>query len=147
MRIPADSSWQVLIGAICRFAERLAADQQTTLKPDVDTPFVDAEDVVRRLLPYHIYQQPKEDLEKLISPKGKGKAEQQQAATNTGFMTLPAPQASPGPRAGFSRIGTVAEADRSGTGTPVGERSKVQFGLKRKAEGEHESTPPPAKRQ
>ena len=75
MRIPAVLSWQVLIGAICRFAERLAADQQATLKPNVDTPFVDAEDVVRRLLPYHIYQQPKEDLEKLISPKGKGKAE------------------------------------------------------------------------
>ncbi|KAL1748807.1 hypothetical protein HDZ31DRAFT_29018 [Schizophyllum fasciatum] len=58
-----------------RFAARLAADQQATLKPDVDSPFVDAEDAVRRLLPYHIYQQPREDLEKLISPKGKGKAE------------------------------------------------------------------------
>lgn len=75
MRSWANLFWQVLIGAICRFAERLAADQQAILKPDVDTPFVDAEDVVRRLLPYHIYQQPKEDLEKLISPKGKGKAE------------------------------------------------------------------------
>ncbi|KAI5833610.1 hypothetical protein K523DRAFT_232394 [Schizophyllum commune Tattone D] len=66
---------ELMAQTAARFAERLAADQQATLKPDVDTPFVDAEDVVRRLLPYHIYQQPKEDLEKLISPKGKGKAE------------------------------------------------------------------------
>lgn len=59
-----------------RFAARLAADQQATLKPEVDTPFADVEDAVRRLLPYHIYQQPKGDLEKLISRKGKGKAEE-----------------------------------------------------------------------
>ncbi|KAL1732390.1 SART-1 protein [Schizophyllum commune] len=106
--------------------------------PQADGPFVDAQPLGKK------QGQEKDGKGK---KKGKGKAEQQQAATNTGFMTLPAPQASPGPRAGFSRIGTVAEADRSGTGTPVGERSKVQFGLKRKAEGEHESTPPPAKRQ
>ncbi|TRM64687.1 SART-1 protein [Schizophyllum amplum] len=79
--------------------------------------------------------------------KKEGKQQQQIAAATGGFMTLPAPQASPGPRAGFSRIGTMAEADRSGSGTPVGDRSKVHFGLKRKAEGEHEATPPPKARQ
>jgi hypothetical protein len=43
--------------------------------PDVDTPFVDTEDVVRRLLPYHVLQQPVKDLQEVIyDPSGKGKA-------------------------------------------------------------------------
>ena len=43
--------------------------------PDVDTPFADMEDVVRRLLPYHVLQQPAKDLEEVIfDPSGKGKA-------------------------------------------------------------------------
>ncbi|CDO74457.1 hypothetical protein BN946_scf184979.g12 [Trametes cinnabarina] len=64
-----------------RVAERLAEDQRAALFPDVDTPFVDEVDVVKRLLPYHIFQQPKEDLEAMLqsgspraSLKGKRKA-------------------------------------------------------------------------
>ncbi len=44
------------------------------LQPDVDTPFVDHVDVMRRLLPYHIYQQPREDLELIHGRKGKQRA-------------------------------------------------------------------------
>lgn len=55
------------------------------MQPDIDTPFVDARDVVRRLLPYHIFQHPKEDLEAIaysnspapISGKGKRKASEE----------------------------------------------------------------------
>ncbi|KAJ2918027.1 hypothetical protein MD484_g2405, partial [Candolleomyces efflorescens] len=57
-----------------RFAARLAQDQAAVLSPDVDTPFQDQLDVVKRLLPYHIFQQPKEDLDTVIYGKGKGKA-------------------------------------------------------------------------
>lgn len=43
--------------------------------PDVDTPFTGAEDVIRRLLPYHVLQQPAKDLQEVIlDPSGKGKA-------------------------------------------------------------------------
>ncbi|RUS14648.1 hypothetical protein BC937DRAFT_93510, partial [Endogone sp. FLAS-F59071] len=45
-----------------RFTEALAADQRATLQPDVSTPFESIEDVVTRLLPYHIFQIPEEDL-------------------------------------------------------------------------------------
>lgn len=47
------------------------------LNPDVDSPFVDAVDVVHRLLPYHVLQQPQEDLRIITErrrAKGKGKA-------------------------------------------------------------------------
>jgi hypothetical protein len=44
------------------------------LHPDVDSPFVDEVDVINRLLPYHLFQQPKDDLESMISIKGKEKA-------------------------------------------------------------------------
>ena len=44
------------------------------LQPDTETPFVDAEDAVRRLLPYHIFQHSKEDLYTLTGRKGKRKA-------------------------------------------------------------------------
>ncbi|KAJ3575083.1 hypothetical protein NP233_g1328 [Leucocoprinus birnbaumii] len=57
-----------------RFSARLAQDQAAVLQPDVDTPFVDQADVVRRLLPYHIYYQPYDDLELLKGSKGKQKA-------------------------------------------------------------------------
>lgn len=43
-----------------------------TLRPDVETPFADGADAIRRLLPYHIWQHPAEDLDAL-SGKGKGK--------------------------------------------------------------------------
>lgn len=57
-----------------RFAARIKQDQEAVLNPDVDTPFQDEADVVKRLLPYHIFQQPKEDLETVAYGKGKGKA-------------------------------------------------------------------------
>ncbi len=62
---------------LCRVAARLTADQAAVIHPDVDTPFSDTLDVVKRLLPYHIYQQPPEDLRTLTHGnvgKGKGKA-------------------------------------------------------------------------
>lgn len=71
------------------------------------------------------------------------------------FMTLPQPlqvdsarstEASPAPRAGFRRIGSVDAPSNGGTGEQ--ERAKVAFGLnaKRKAEGEANGTPPPKRR-
>lgn len=56
-------------------AERLnscvAQDQGLVSHPDVDSQFVDEIDVIKRLLPYHIFQQPKEDLGSTISGKAK----------------------------------------------------------------------------
>ncbi|TFK75367.1 hypothetical protein BDN72DRAFT_810959 [Pluteus cervinus] len=55
-----------------RFASRLAADHVGVLHPDVDTPFTDTLDVVKRLLPYHVYHQPRDDLATMLSlHKGK----------------------------------------------------------------------------
>ena len=47
-----------------------------TIYPDVDTPFADEADVVERLLPYHVFQHPRQDLDALLKggDKGKGKA-------------------------------------------------------------------------
>jgi hypothetical protein len=43
--------------------------------PDVDTPFQDTLDAVRRLLPYHVFQTPANDLRSVITDScGKGKA-------------------------------------------------------------------------
>jgi hypothetical protein len=39
----------------------------------VDTPFIDAADVVNRLLPYHVFQQPDEDMKLLNRKNSKGK--------------------------------------------------------------------------
>ena len=55
-----------------RIATHLTADHISALFPDVDTPFQDVGDVVNRLLPYHIFQHPREDL--LIASKGKRRA-------------------------------------------------------------------------
>ena len=44
------------------------ADQRAAVEPDYETPFADAHDVVKRLLPYHIFQLPIEE------GKGKGRA-------------------------------------------------------------------------
>ncbi|KAH9892494.1 hypothetical protein C8Q73DRAFT_648680 [Cubamyces lactineus] len=70
-----------MVHTATRIASRLAEDQRAALVPDVETPFVDEVDVVRRLLPYHIFQQPKEDLDTVLqtgsvhpSRKGKRKA-------------------------------------------------------------------------
>ena len=72
------TAWRVPLFSI---AARLAEDQRAALFPDTDTPFEDEFDVVKRLLPFHIFQQPKEDLETLLrhghlnhSKKGKRKA-------------------------------------------------------------------------
>jgi hypothetical protein len=40
-------------------------DHIAVLYPDIDTPFTDTVDVVHRLLPYHVFQHPQEDLDKL----------------------------------------------------------------------------------
>ncbi|KAI9507431.1 hypothetical protein F5148DRAFT_981427 [Russula earlei] len=58
--------------SFCRVSASLTADHFSVLFPDVDTPFRDIEDVVGRLLPYHVFQHPREDL--LKSGKGKRKA-------------------------------------------------------------------------
>ncbi|KAI0663595.1 hypothetical protein C8Q70DRAFT_951165 [Cubamyces menziesii] len=70
-----------MVHTATRIASRLAEDQRTALVPDVETPFVDGVDVVQRLLPYHVFQQPKEDLDTVLqtgsvhpSRKGKRKA-------------------------------------------------------------------------
>lgn len=62
------------VSVLCRVAQRIAEDQMAVLQPDVETPFADAADVVRRLLPYHIFQHPAEDLHTLSGRKGKRKA-------------------------------------------------------------------------
>jgi len=54
-----------------RLNSRLAHDQGLISHPDVDSQFVDETDVIKRLLPYHIFQQPKEDLGPTISGKAK----------------------------------------------------------------------------
>ena len=71
-----------LVICLRRIASRLAEDHHAALFPDVDEPFADDVDVVQRLLPYHVYQLPREDLEMLghqngtahPSRKGKRKA-------------------------------------------------------------------------
>ncbi|KAI0000361.1 hypothetical protein BJV77DRAFT_973468 [Russula vinacea] len=55
-----------------RVASRLTADHISALFPDADSPFRDIEDVVDRLLPYHVFQHPRDDL--LKAGKGKRKA-------------------------------------------------------------------------
>jgi hypothetical protein len=60
-----------------RFATNLALDQLSALYPNTDTSFEDAVDVVNRLLPYHIFQHPWDDLDAVVRGtihKGKGKA-------------------------------------------------------------------------
>jgi len=60
-----------------RFATNLALDQLSALYPNTDTSFEDAVDVVNRLLPYHIFQHPRDDLDAVVIGtihKGKGKA-------------------------------------------------------------------------
>jgi hypothetical protein len=58
-----------------RVTSLLAADHLSVMFPDVDTPFNDTEDVIQRLLPYHVLQQPAKDLQEVIfDPSGKGKA-------------------------------------------------------------------------
>ncbi len=57
---------------IFRVASRLTTDHISVLFPDVSTPFRDIGDIVDRLLPYHVFQHPREDL--LQVNKGKRRA-------------------------------------------------------------------------
>lgn len=66
-----------LIVPLTRFQAHRAQDQAAVSHPDVDSPFEDERDVVSRLLPYHIFQQPRDDLEQIISGKGKERAANQ----------------------------------------------------------------------
>ncbi|KAL5485432.1 hypothetical protein ACEPAI_8074 [Sanghuangporus weigelae] len=52
----------------------LELDQILTQYPDTDTLFQNEMDVLQRLLPYHIYQHPRHDLDKVRGSKGKAKA-------------------------------------------------------------------------
>lgn len=54
-----------------RVNARLAQDHAAVINPNTETPFSDAADVLDRLLPYHVFQQPGEDLDR----KGKRKAD------------------------------------------------------------------------
>ncbi|KAI0675216.1 hypothetical protein C8Q78DRAFT_528267 [Trametes maxima] len=70
-----------MLQTAARVTSRLAEDQRAALVPDVESPFVDGLDVVKRLLPYHVFQQPKQDLDHILktgslypSRKGKRKA-------------------------------------------------------------------------
>ena len=73
MRRELTLSSSVLL-CLSRFAACLAADHAAVLQPDVDAPFTDVADVVNRLLPYHVFQQPDEDLNSLLNRKrSKGK--------------------------------------------------------------------------
>ncbi|CAG8793514.1 5588_t:CDS:2, partial [Acaulospora morrowiae] len=47
---------------IQRFEAALKADQMAVLQPDYRTPFQSYQDAVARLLPYHIFDYPEEDM-------------------------------------------------------------------------------------
>ncbi|GAW05186.1 hypothetical protein LENED_007027 [Lentinula edodes] len=69
-----------------RFSSRIVADHEAVLNPNVESPFVDTIDVVNRLLPYHIFFQPKEDLVPLLRDrKGKTKAAEIEDLADTKF--------------------------------------------------------------
>jgi len=59
----------------------LTADHISALFPDVDTGFRDVEDAVDRLLPYHVFQHPRDDLLK-AGKKGKRKATETEILQN-----------------------------------------------------------------
>ena len=64
----------MIVVYFARIAQQIAADQTAALQPDTETPFVDAADAVTRLLPYHVFQHPAEDLQTITGNKGKRKA-------------------------------------------------------------------------
>ena len=79
-------SSQIII--FTRLNSRLAHDQGLISHPDVDSQFVDETDVIKRLLPYHIFQQPKEDLTSTISGKAKANvAEKEEIRGKRAFLT------------------------------------------------------------
>jgi hypothetical protein len=48
---------------ISRCIDSLLADHRAVTSPDYHTPFTSIKDAMDRLLPYHIYQYPKGDLD------------------------------------------------------------------------------------
>ncbi|KAK7472834.1 hypothetical protein VKT23_000941 [Stygiomarasmius scandens] len=65
---------EITSATAARIASRLASDHALVRFPDVDTPFADKFDAIGRLLPYHVFLQPQEDLSTLPDRKGKTKA-------------------------------------------------------------------------
>ncbi|KZT56572.1 hypothetical protein CALCODRAFT_518033 [Calocera cornea HHB12733] len=61
-RIAREEDALLMREAAHRVAQAILADQLAVTYPDYKTPFRDATDVVHRLLPYHIFQQPDEDI-------------------------------------------------------------------------------------
>ncbi|TFK54437.1 hypothetical protein OE88DRAFT_1733096 [Heliocybe sulcata] len=80
-RVLPEEDIRIIAETSAKISALLAGDQLVTLYPEVDEPFVDADDALKRLLPYHIYQQPKEDLDYVAQAtrrsKGKGKAKEE----------------------------------------------------------------------
>ncbi|KAF5370699.1 hypothetical protein D9758_002028 [Tetrapyrgos nigripes] len=62
---------QIIAATSARVSQRLASDHALVRFPDVETPFTDKYDAINRLLPFHVFLQPHEDL--LTSPDRKGK--------------------------------------------------------------------------
>ncbi|KAF7321607.1 Chloride channel protein [Mycena kentingensis (nom. inval.)] len=75
-RAPEDAEQTKAVAA--RVSARLEQDHAAVLHPDTETPFADAYDATRRLLPYHVFCHPKEDLVK--DRKGKRKADDDEVA-------------------------------------------------------------------
>ncbi|KAJ3775074.1 hypothetical protein FB446DRAFT_726698 [Lentinula raphanica] len=83
-RAPEDD--EAIAETRARFTSRLATDHAAVLNPDVETPFVDTLDVVNRLLPYHVFSQPQEDLPPLHHDrKGKTRASEIEEIAETEF--------------------------------------------------------------
>ncbi|EJU04463.1 hypothetical protein DACRYDRAFT_114784 [Dacryopinax primogenitus] len=61
-RIAREEDALLMREAAHRVAQSILADQLIVTYPDYKTPFRDSADVVQRLLPYHIFQQPDDDL-------------------------------------------------------------------------------------
>ncbi|THU95655.1 hypothetical protein K435DRAFT_966306 [Dendrothele bispora CBS 962.96] len=64
---------EITAATATRVSSRLATDHTLVRFPDVDAPFTDKFDVINRLLPYHVFLQPQEDLMN-SDRKGKTKA-------------------------------------------------------------------------
>ncbi|KAJ7096256.1 hypothetical protein C8R44DRAFT_812548 [Mycena epipterygia] len=62
---------EIIKRTAARVAARLARDHAAVINPDTETAFTDTIDVVNRLSPYHVFHQPKDDLDR----KGKRKAD------------------------------------------------------------------------
>ncbi|KAG0190771.1 hypothetical protein DFQ28_001618 [Apophysomyces sp. BC1034] len=60
-RLPEEESHQLEVKR--RFVESLDADKLAVTRPNYYTPFHSTQDAINRLLPYHIYQYPKGDLD------------------------------------------------------------------------------------